>query len=329
MCFPTWSSKCCSPTNYNNEDSLTLTPIWEETTGENVACGTPLRWEIKSGLLFLWKLDLILTQYLELLAPHAECLQETESAEGPLCIWECSPLYERGGSAQGSPLPIFPMIPHLTLRGMDAALLLAQPGYSPPSIALFDSPSAVWWPAAESLLSVGPWILASLLPSPPPPHTPIPSGLAKNPAPQAERRRRGVAPRPSLKSSKTKKKRKKTVLPGWPNAGLVVWQQDLWQGLRYCWSQANSLHSQELFPRTGLQTGRQRRRWKGGWRRKIRRQKTKRERRQKAKKAGWRHMQQQREMGSDSSKGNQGKKIRLKKRQETWRKKVREWVRYW
>lgn len=35
-------------------------------------------------------------------------------------------------------------------------------------------------------------------------------------------------------------------------------------------------------------------------------------------------MQQQREMGSDSSKGNQGKKIRLKKRQETWRKKVRE-----
>lgn len=41
-------------TNYNNEElicrfdvaghSLTLTPIWEETTGENKACGTPLRW---------------------------------------------------------------------------------------------------------------------------------------------------------------------------------------------------------------------------------------------------------------------------------------------
>eukprot|EP00064_Thunnus_orientalis_P002975 superscaffoldBa00000233_g2983 len=29
------------------------------------------------------------------------------------------------------------------LRGLDSALLLAEPGYSPASIALFDSPSGV------------------------------------------------------------------------------------------------------------------------------------------------------------------------------------------
>lgn len=45
------------------------------------------------------------------------------------------------------------------------------------------------------------------------------------------------------------------MLLGWPNASLFVWKLDLWQSLRYCWSQANSLHT-ELFPRTGLQTGR-------------------------------------------------------------------------
>ncbi|KAK5857792.1 hypothetical protein PBY51_011012 [Eleginops maclovinus] len=33
------------------------------------------------------------------------------------------------------------MIACLTLRGLDSALLLALPGYSPVSIALFDSPS--------------------------------------------------------------------------------------------------------------------------------------------------------------------------------------------
>lgn len=52
-------------------------------------------------------------------------------------------LEEGGGSARGFPLLIFPMVPRLTLRGLDSALLLARPGYSPPSIALFDSPSAV------------------------------------------------------------------------------------------------------------------------------------------------------------------------------------------
>lgn len=33
------------------------------------------------------------------------------------------------------------MVARLTLRGLDSALLLALPGYSPASIALFDSPS--------------------------------------------------------------------------------------------------------------------------------------------------------------------------------------------
>lgn len=52
-------------------------------------------------------------------------------------------LEERGGSARGFPLLIFLMIPRLTLRGLDSALLPARPGYSPPSIAQFDSPGAV------------------------------------------------------------------------------------------------------------------------------------------------------------------------------------------
>lgn len=267
--------------------------------------------KIKSGLLFLWKLDLILTRYLELLTPRAECLQETKCRRTTLYLRVQLSVRERRVSSR---LP-FAYLSH------DTASHAAWAGLGPPPgpAWLFSSlNSSVWLPqrclTARSRVpplsgTLNPGLLAPLTPPPP-------SGPAKNPAPQAERRRRGVAPRPSLKSSKTKKKRKKTVLPGWPNASLVVWQQDLWQSLRYCWSQANSLHSQELFPRPGLQTGRQRRCWEGG--RTIRRQETKRERR---KKAGWRHTQQRKEMGSDSRKGNRRKKIRLKKRQETWRKK--------
>ncbi len=58
-------------------------------------------------------------------------------------VLKSAALCERGGSAHGSPLLIFPMIRRLTLRGLDSALLLARPGYSPASIALFDSLSRV------------------------------------------------------------------------------------------------------------------------------------------------------------------------------------------
>lgn len=76
---------------------------------------------------------------------HAECLQETETVGDHFVFRECSScsVYEGGGSAHGSPLLIFPMVARLTLRGLDSALLLALPGYSPASIALFDSPSGV------------------------------------------------------------------------------------------------------------------------------------------------------------------------------------------
>ncbi|KAK9533132.1 hypothetical protein VZT92_008286 [Zoarces viviparus] len=76
-------------------------------------------------------------------------------------------VHQRGGSSRGAPLLIFPMMPRLTLRGLDSALLLARPGYSPASIALFDSPSrapsCLGGSAAESLFSLG----SSILNSPP------------------------------------------------------------------------------------------------------------------------------------------------------------------
>lgn len=119
-------------------------------------------------------------------------------------------VYERGGSTHGSPLLIFPMIPRLTLRGLDSVLLLARPGYSPSSIALFDSPSGVL--SCLRARNRVPPLSGTLNPALPAPLTPH-HQASENPAPQAERQRRGLGPRPSLKSSKTKaKKRKKRKL---------------------------------------------------------------------------------------------------------------------
>lgn len=124
-------------------------------------------------------------------------------------VFESAPLcsvYERGGSAHGSPLLIFPMIPRLTLRGLDSALLLARPGYSPDSIALFDSLSGVL--SCLRARSRVPPLSGTLNPALPAPLTPH-HQASENPAPQAVQQRRGVGPRPSLKSSKTKAKKKK------------------------------------------------------------------------------------------------------------------------
>lgn len=104
------------------------------------------------------------------------------------CLWECS-VYGKGGSAHGSPLLIFPMIPCLTLRGLDSALPLAGPDYSPVSIALFDSSSGVL-------------ICLRVCKRVPPPHT---HTLPKTQCLLWLRRR--VSACPSLKTAKTKAKK--------------------------------------------------------------------------------------------------------------------------
>ena len=138
---------------------------------------------------------------------HAECLQETETVGDHFVFRECSScsVYEGGGSAHGSPLLIFPMVARLTLRGLDSALLLALPGYSPASIALFDSPSGV----LSRLRALQQSPSSRWDPESCPPSTTTIRASEKTPAPQAERRRPGVGPRLSLKSSKTKAEKTK------------------------------------------------------------------------------------------------------------------------
>lgn len=90
-------------------------------------------------------------------------------------------------------------------------------------------------------MSVGPFILhITLLPTPP-----LLPGQRKPRACCGWEE--GSAHPPSPKTTKTKakkkkKRQKKTALPCWPSACLFVWQHNLWLSLRYCWSQANSLH---------------------------------------------------------------------------------------
>lgn len=118
----------------------------------------------------------------------------------------CS-VYERGGSAHGSPLLIFPMIPHLMLRGLDSALLLAQPGYSPASIALFDSPSGLL--SCLRACSRVPPLSGTLNAAFPPLLTPH-HQASKNPASQAELEKRGRStPLTKELQDKSKKKKKK------------------------------------------------------------------------------------------------------------------------
>lgn len=159
------------------------------------------------------------------------------------CLWHCS-LYEKGGSAHGFPLLIFPMIPCLTLRGLDSALPLAEPNYSPVSIALFDSSRGVL--SCLRVCSRVPHVCGTLHP---PHHPPTNTTTAARPAKTQSLlwlRRRVSAPPFAEdnqdKSKKKKKRQKKTALPCWPSACLFVWQHNLWLSLRYCWSQANSLH---------------------------------------------------------------------------------------
>lgn len=126
----------------------------------------------------MWKWDLALSQYLALLGPllnvcrRQKVLNHFVFESAALCS-----VYERGGSAHGSPLLIFPMIPRLTLRGLDSALLLARPGYSPASIALFDSPSGVL-SCLRSRSRVPP-LSGTLNPALPAPPHPPPSGQQK------------------------------------------------------------------------------------------------------------------------------------------------------
>ncbi|CAB1459013.1 unnamed protein product [Pleuronectes platessa] len=89
------------------------------------------------------------------------------------------------------------MIARLTLRGLDSALLPAKPGYSPASIALFDSRVCL-----RARSGVPP--LSRTLNPVPPHHHP-----SENQAPQAERRRRGVAQHPGSKTLRDKGRKKK------------------------------------------------------------------------------------------------------------------------
>lgn len=111
--------------------------------------------------------------------------------------------------------------------------------------------SSVWLPQRSTEPSEGPQESPSFFVTLNPPHqTPL-QFRPVNLAPQAEWQRRGVHTprwRAARQKQKTEKKRrkeeKKIALLGWPNASLLVWQHNLWQSLRYCWSQANGLHTQ-------------------------------------------------------------------------------------
>lgn len=159
------------------------------------------------------------------------------------CLWDCS-LYEKGGSAHGFPLLIFPMIPCLTLRGLDSALPLAEPNYSPVSIALFDSSSGVL--SCLRVCSRVPHVCGTLRPPHHPPYRHHHCQASENPEPAVAEKKGQRTPFAKDNQDKSKKKkkdrRKKTALPCWPSACLFVWQHNLWLSLRYCWSQANSLH---------------------------------------------------------------------------------------
>lgn len=123
------------------------------------------------------------------------------------CLWHCS-LYEKGGSAHGFPLLIFPMIPCLTLRGLDSALPLAEPNYSPVSIALFDSSRGVL--SCLRVCSRVPHVCGTLHP---PHHPPTNTTTAARPAKTQSllwlRRRVSAPPFAEDNQDKSKKKKKK------------------------------------------------------------------------------------------------------------------------
>ena len=207
----------------------------------------------------------------------------------PLCVSRVQLLQRVWRRRIGSRFP-FAYLSH----GSASHAAWAGLGPPPGPARLFSSlNSSVWLPqrssessegpAAESLLSLGPRVL--------PPLHHHHQGQRKNPSATgraAETRGRSTPLTKELqdKGRKNKKKReRKTTLPGWPNAGVFVWQHDLWQSLRYCWSQANSLHTESCSQgQTLRQGGRERESWKGGWDRKRREVEGQRDRRKKKKK---------------------------------------------
>lgn len=101
------------------------------------------------------------------------------------------------------------MIPCLTLRGLDSALPLAEPNYSPVSIALFDSSRGVL--SCLRVCSRVPHVCGTLHP---PHHPPTNTTTAARPAKTQSllwlRRRVSAPPFAEDNQDKSKKKKKKT-----------------------------------------------------------------------------------------------------------------------
>lgn len=186
----------------------------------------------------------------------------------PPCLWECSSVQCVWERRISSWLP-FAYLSH------DTASHAAWAGLGPPPgrAWLFSClNSSVWLPQRSPELSEGPQQSPSSLWDPPPTIRPV-----KNPAPQAERRRRGVVPRPALKSSETKtKKRKKEGRKREGKKRKLCYRVDptlacLSDSTIYgrAWDTAGAkrtVYTQRTVSKDRpSDSGRQRKCWKGGW----------------------------------------------------------------